>query len=134
MKTRSSVSLELVQAMYDYYIEGHSLFEVSEKFNYTEMAISHIFKRHGLKTRTPQETRAMKIRPETIAMYEDYKSGLSLQEVGEKYGVTLYCPWFRFKKLGLKMRPMRGAPDNGYDFADWQGNTLYPKRKKRVTT
>lgn len=47
---------------------------------------------------------------ETTSMYTDYLSGMTLAELGKKYGYVPETIWTRFKKQGLAMRP-KGWPN-----------------------
>ena len=100
-------SLELVQAMYDYYQQGFSLAKVGECFHYSDMAVLYQFRKHGLPVRpigrSPQEQ--IRIEAETRLMYEDYETGLSLLDVGRIWGFSEVGVWQRFKRLGLARRP-----------------------------
>lgn len=106
-----AVPPEQVQAMYALYQQGKTLEQVGEQFFYSAPAVGRIFRRHQLPTRTPGEAHMLLKLPQTIRMYRDYQAGMSLREVGEKYGLTLYAIWHRFRKQGLPMRPAKGRSD-----------------------
>ena len=45
--------------------------------------------------------------PQAEQMYEDYKSGMSLEEVGKAYGITRQSVYGLFKYRGWETRPKR---------------------------
>lgn len=47
---------------------------------------------------------------ETKIMYEYYKQGLSLAEIGKKFKLTRQSIFSRFKNRGLKLRPLKTKP------------------------
>jgi transposase-like protein len=59
----------------------------------------------GMRTIASTHPFQQKRNDETQAMYADYLSGLSMDEVARKYGVTQNAIWCRFQKRGLPRRP-----------------------------
>jgi Mor family transcriptional regulator len=102
-------SAELVQAMYAYYQQGYSLVDVGQRFHYTDSAVMYIFRRYGLPTRKPRQSHQIRVEAETRQMYADYETGLSLEDVGRKYGYAETTVWHRFKRMNLPRRP-QGQP------------------------
>lgn len=47
-------------------------------------------------------------------MYQDYLDGMSLQQVGEKYGVTRQCVYKGFKLRGFTLRGVKFRPHQVY--------------------
>lgn len=97
-------SAELVQEMYDYYLEGKSLMKVGERFHYTDAAVHYQFKKHGFPTRKPRETCSLRVIAQTQQMHDDYMKGLSLAAVGRKWGFSEATVWHRFKRYNLPTR------------------------------
>ena len=98
---------QLVYAMHAYYCEGHSLQDVARKFNrMSGQSIWKCFKRHGLPLRTVSHTIAMKNARDTQTrmMYEEYKTGMSCKQIGEKHNCSKAGVWARFRARGFKMR------------------------------
>lgn len=99
--------MHIVYAMHAYYCEGHSLDDTARKFNrMSRMSLSKCFKRHGLPLRTISHTIALKNArdTETRMMYEDYKTGMTLDQVGAKYHYSGMGIYKRFQARGFKMR------------------------------
>lgn len=97
----------IVYAMHAYYCEGHSLYDTARKFDrMSAQSIWKCFKRHGLPLRTCSHTTAMKNArdAQTRLMYEDYKTGMSLEQVGGKYNISGAGIYARFRARGFKMR------------------------------
>ncbi len=97
---------EIVYAMHAYYCEGHSLYDTARKFDMFVQTIWKCFKRHGLPLRTVSHTIALKNARDTQTrqMYEDYKTGMSVYEIGDKYNLSGAGVHARFQARGFKMR------------------------------
>ena len=48
---------------------------------------------------------------QTLLMASDYENGMSLKEIGRKYGMSKRDVWTRLQQQsGVKMRPASGLP------------------------
>ena len=103
--------------MYALYEQGATMREVSEKFGCSVSVISPRFRTAGLATRE-KVGRGSQTRPRRRwehgypidEMYAAYQEGLSLTQVGERFGVSKAQLSKRFKAAGLATRPRR-SPD-----------------------
>ena len=100
------IPIELVNTMYAYYREGHTLRETEHRYGLGFRSIAGVFKRHGLPVRT-QRHAIMKhhdTRAETLLMYADYVAGMTQEQIATKYHYDESTVYKRFERHGLKAR------------------------------
>lgn len=120
--------------MYALYERGATMREVGEEFGHSVSVVSSRFKRAGLATRE-KVGRGSQTRPRRQwedgypidEMYAAYQEGLSLTQVGERFGVSKAQLSKRFKAAGLATRPRR-SPD-----ADRRIAAMYERYQKGAT-
>jgi transposase-like protein len=90
-----------VEAMYQLYQEGASLETVGGRFGLSSTEVALFFKKAGLGTRlsdSPMST--FESDPRAEAMYELYREGASLEEVGRRFGLSSAQVSLFFERAG----------------------------------
>jgi AraC-like DNA-binding protein len=91
-----------VSQMYELYQSGLSLRAVGERFGLSEGRVRQLFLAAGLRRRAAGGVAVVERSVED--MYETYRSGVSLQEVGERFGLSRSRVGELFKAAGLHVR------------------------------
>lgn len=99
LKPKAKVSRRPVQEMYRHYQEGATMGEVAKKFGISLTYVSQLFKKAGLKARTPVP--GLNVYP-VQEMYRAYRAGVSLDEVGDRFGVPASTVSQLFGRAGFK--------------------------------
>lgn len=83
---------DLTARMHAVYLEGFSLAEVGERFNYTWEAVNYRFKSRGLMVRSSTEGRRLrhsrKVRNRLPSICADYEAGMSAYQLAAKYHLS----------------------------------------------
>jgi transposase len=85
------------------YERGATLREVGEEFGISGERVGQLFRGAGLRTRSTGETRALEREPRAREMYELYGQGMTLGEVGEKFGISASGVRHLFEIEGLPL-------------------------------
>jgi transposase-like protein len=90
-----------VETMHQIYHEGVSLEAVGERFGLSSTAVALFFKKAGLGTRlSDAPTATYESDPRAEAMYELYREGASLEEVGRRFDLSSAQVSLFFEKAG----------------------------------
>ena len=90
------------------YQSGLSTYQLGEKYGVKSDTIGKRLKENGVKLRPKGRDKSkIKLPMEEVISY--YQSGMSLKQLGEKYGVSPSAIYRRLKWNGVKLRPSRNV-------------------------
>ena len=98
---RNMMSLPTKQIISEYQ-SGISPKDLSKKYNLSITRIRSLLKYEGVKKITARERNTMRLPMAQII--SEYQSGMTMKELGEKYGVGAMIIWYRLKEAGVKTR------------------------------
>lgn len=106
----AKVSRITAELWYAHYRNNHSLAETGRYFNVSRYTVKHFLDKYGLPLRTQKHGiyLARNVRDETMHMYREYKTGVTMPELAVKYHMSYSCVHRRFSEYGLARR--RGGP------------------------
>jgi hypothetical protein len=90
-----------VEAMHQHYEEGATLEEVGERFGFSSTEVALFFKKAGLGMRLSDRPSAIyESDPRAEAMYEFYREGASLEQVGRRFSLSSAQVGLFFERAG----------------------------------